>query len=83
MNSKCGVQSKRRCESHESCVCIVFDISCVSPYRVDSGSAIARAEELVGSVWGTVSLVFIFSLNSVTGSVPLYRIIVRCCYEMS
>ena len=23
MNSKCGVQSKRRCESHESCICIV------------------------------------------------------------
>ena len=23
MNSKCGVQSKRRCGSHESCVCIV------------------------------------------------------------
>ena len=23
MNSKCGVQSKRRCESHEFCVCIV------------------------------------------------------------
>ena len=23
VNSKCGVQSKRRCESRESCVCIV------------------------------------------------------------
>ena len=23
MNSKCGVQSKRGCKSHESCVCIV------------------------------------------------------------
>ena len=23
MNSKCQVQSKRRCKSHESCVCIV------------------------------------------------------------
>ena len=23
VNSKCGVQSKRRCESHESCICIV------------------------------------------------------------
>ena len=23
MNSKCGVQSKRRCKSDESCVCIV------------------------------------------------------------
>ena len=22
MNSKCGTQSKRKCESHESCVCI-------------------------------------------------------------
>ena len=28
MNSKCGVQSKRRCESHESCVCIVGFPSC-------------------------------------------------------
>ena len=23
MNSKCGVQSNRKCESHEFCVCIV------------------------------------------------------------
>ena len=23
MNSKCGVQSKRKCESHQTCVCIV------------------------------------------------------------
>ena len=28
MNSKCGVQSKRRCESHESCVCIVGFSAC-------------------------------------------------------
>ena len=28
MNSKCGVQSKRRCESHESCVCIVGFLAC-------------------------------------------------------
>ena len=28
MNSKCGVQSKRRCESHESCVCIVGFPAC-------------------------------------------------------
>ena len=28
MNSKCGVQSKTRCESHESCVCIVGFPAC-------------------------------------------------------
>ena len=28
MNCKCGVQSKRRCESHESCVCIVGFPAC-------------------------------------------------------
>ena len=28
MNSKCGVQSKRRCESQESCVCIVGFLAC-------------------------------------------------------
>ena len=28
MNSKCGVQSKRRCESHESCVCIFVFSAC-------------------------------------------------------
>ena len=28
MNSKCGVQKKRRCESHESCVCIVGFPAC-------------------------------------------------------
>ena len=28
VNSKCGVQSKRRCESHESCVCIVGFPAC-------------------------------------------------------
>ena len=28
MNSKYGVQSKRRCESHESCVCIVGFPAC-------------------------------------------------------
>ena len=28
MNSKCGVQSKRKCESHESCVCIVGFSAC-------------------------------------------------------
>ena len=28
MNSKCGVQSKRKCESHESCVCIVGFPAC-------------------------------------------------------
>ena len=28
MNSKCGVQSKRKCESHESCVCIVGFLAC-------------------------------------------------------
>ena len=28
MNSKCGVQSKRRCESHESCVCIAGFPAC-------------------------------------------------------
>ena len=28
MNSKCGVQSKRRCESRESCVCIVGFPAC-------------------------------------------------------
>ena len=28
MNSKCGVQSKRRCECHESCVCIVGFPAC-------------------------------------------------------
>ena len=28
VNSKCGVQSKRRCESHESCVCIVGFSAC-------------------------------------------------------
>ena len=27
-NSKCGVQRKRRCESHESCVCIVGFPAC-------------------------------------------------------
>ena len=30
VNSNCGVQSKRRCESHESCICIAgltFNIS--------------------------------------------------------
>ena len=31
VNSKCGVQSKRRCESHESCVCIVGS-DCVNAY---------------------------------------------------
>ena len=28
VNSKCGVQSKRRCESHESCICIVGFPAC-------------------------------------------------------
>ena len=28
VNSKCGIQSKRRCESHESCVCIVGFPAC-------------------------------------------------------
>ena len=28
VNSKCRVQSKRRCESHESCVCIVGFLAC-------------------------------------------------------
>ena len=28
VNSKCGVQSKRRCESHEFCVCIVGFSAC-------------------------------------------------------
>ena len=28
VNSKCGVQNKRRCESHESCVCIVGFPAC-------------------------------------------------------
>ena len=28
VNSKCGVQSQRRCESHESCVCIVRLLAC-------------------------------------------------------
>ena len=28
VNAKCGVQSKRRCESHESCVCIVGFSAC-------------------------------------------------------
>ena len=28
MNSKCRVQSKRKCESHESCVCIVEFPAC-------------------------------------------------------
>ena len=28
MNSKCGVQSKRMCESHESCVCTVGFPAC-------------------------------------------------------
>ena len=28
VNSKCGVQSKRRCESHESCVCVVGFPAC-------------------------------------------------------
>ena len=28
MNSKCGVQSKRKCESHESCVCIAGFSAC-------------------------------------------------------
>ena len=28
MNSKCGVESKRKCESHESCVCIVGFSAC-------------------------------------------------------
>ena len=28
VNSKCAVQSKRRCKSHESCVCIVGFPAC-------------------------------------------------------
>ena len=36
MNSKCGVQSKRRCESHESGVCInvfiVISVVCIIGY---------------------------------------------------
>ena len=28
VNSKCGVKSKRRCGSHESCVCIVEFPAC-------------------------------------------------------
>ena len=28
VNSKCAVQSKRRCESHETCVCIVGFLAC-------------------------------------------------------
>ena len=31
MNSKCGVQSKRKCESHESCVCIADFLSSPTP----------------------------------------------------
>ena len=27
-NSKCGVQSKRKCETHETCVCIVGILAC-------------------------------------------------------
>ena len=41
----------------------------------------AREVELLYSVWGTVSLVLY--LTSVTGWSPLYRIIVRYCFEMS
>ena len=40
MNSKCGVQSKRRCESHESCVCIVG----VSAYRCQKKSVVYETE---------------------------------------
>ena len=28
VNSRCGVQSKRKCENHESCVCIVGFSAC-------------------------------------------------------
>ena len=28
MNSQCGVQSKRKCESHESCICIAGFSAC-------------------------------------------------------
>ena len=28
VNSKCGVQSKRKCKSHESCICIAGFSAC-------------------------------------------------------
>ena len=36
MNSKCGVQSKRRCESHESCICTVGFPACGCQNVLDS-----------------------------------------------
>ena len=32
MNSKCGVQSNRRCESHEPCICIVGFSAFLCPF---------------------------------------------------
>ena len=34
LNSKCGVQSKRRCESHETCVCIAGFSACGYVYII-------------------------------------------------
>ena len=36
MNSKCGVQSKRRCKSHEFCICIVGFPACRCQKIVDT-----------------------------------------------
>ena len=41
MNSKCGVQSKRKCGSHESCVCIVGFPACMLPNIVQLSICVA------------------------------------------
>ena len=55
VNSKCGVQNKRRCESHESCVCIVGFPACGCQkkrvvYETECGHAAVATVVCVGVV---------------------------------
>ena len=57
VNSKCGVQSKRRYESHESCVCIVGFLTCgcqkKSVYGVRDGVYICSSSERYSTIYST------------------------------
>ena len=59
MNSKCGVQSKRRYKSHESCICIVGFPACGCQkksvvYETECGhAAVQRGKQRAGKLGST------------------------------
>ena len=67
MNSKCGIQSKRRCESHESCVCIVGFPACGCPkksavYETECGhAAVQRGKQDQNHLYNKYMLKVIFA----------------------